>query len=102
MVFPSAESSPMKRWFKPGPWGPFQSSPRAPDLLGGAVEGHHVQPVDPARVEVVHRLRLAGGRASDNRDRVLPALTAVLTTDAVGSRARDALDDIEVFITGRH
>ena len=35
-------------------------------------------------------------------DRVVPALTALVTTDIVGSRARDALDDIDVFITGRH
>jgi HEAT repeat len=35
-------------------------------------------------------------------DRVLPALTAVLSADVVGSRARDALVEIEVFITGRH
>jgi hypothetical protein len=35
-------------------------------------------------------------------DRVLPALTALLPAEIVGSRARDALDDIETFITGRH
>src|SRR6266540_895212 len=41
-----------------------------PDLPGGAFERHHVQPLDPARVEVVHRLRLAVGRAADDRDAV--------------------------------
>jgi hypothetical protein len=35
-------------------------------------------------------------------DRVIPALKAVLDTPVVGAKARDALDDIEVFITGRH
>jgi hypothetical protein len=34
--------------------------------------------------------------------RVAPALIAGLETAVVGSRARDALDDIETFITGRH
>jgi len=40
-----------------------------------------------------HRLEL---------DRVVPALTALLDTAVVGSRARDALDDIEIFVTGPH
>src|ERR1700736_5945117 len=44
-------------------WGP-------PDLPGGAFEGHHEQPLDPSSVEVVHRLRLAVGRAADDRDAV--------------------------------
>src|ERR1700682_4258044 len=41
-----------------------------PDLPGRAFEGHHEQPFDPSRVEVVHRLRLAVGRAADDRDTV--------------------------------
>src|SRR6185295_7168927 len=41
-----------------------------PDLQDGAFDGHQEQPLDPARVEVVHRLRLALGRAADDRDAV--------------------------------
>src|SRR5881397_716003 len=43
---------------------------RPPDLPAGAFDGHHEQPLDPARVEVVHRLRLAVRRAADDRDAV--------------------------------
>src|SRR5438132_1687678 len=41
-----------------------------PDLPGVAFESHQEQPLDPSRVEVVHRLRLAVGRAADDRDAV--------------------------------
>src|SRR5437588_1965711 len=41
-----------------------------PDLPGGAFERHHEQPLDPSRIEVMHRLRLARGRAADDRDAV--------------------------------
>src|SRR6266480_4537246 len=41
-----------------------------PDLPGRAFEGHHEQPLDPSSIEVVHRLRLAVGRAADDRDAV--------------------------------
>src|SRR5207244_6989685 len=41
-----------------------------PDRPGGPLEGHHEQPLDPSRVEVVHRLRLAIGRAANDRDAV--------------------------------
>jgi hypothetical protein len=33
ILLPSAEISPMKRWLKPGPWGPFQSSPGARQIF---------------------------------------------------------------------
>src|SRR5687768_14096086 len=53
-----------------------------PDLPRGAVEGHHEQPLDPAIVEVVHRLRLAVGCAADDRD-------AVGQLRGLGHRAED-------------
>ena len=41
-----------------------------PDRPGGVVERHQEQALDAATVEVVHRLRLAVGRAADDRDGV--------------------------------
>src|SRR6185503_2406732 len=56
---------------------------RSPDLQRGAFEGHQEEPLDPARIEVVHRLRLAVGRAADDRD----------TGGHLGGLARRAEDD---------
>src|ERR1700736_2572512 len=41
-----------------------------PDLPGGAFHGHHEQPLHPSGIEVVHWLRLAVGRAANDRDAV--------------------------------
>src|SRR5688500_6565021 len=39
-----------------------------PGLPAAAFDGRHGLPLDPARVGVVHRLRLAFGRAADDGD----------------------------------
>src|SRR5687768_592030 len=71
-----------------------------PDLPGATFDGRHEQPLDPARVEVVHRLRLAFGRAADDGDRVGHLLGLAYRSHDHDSPRRSIFESTVSFIGG--